>query len=370
MSIWILALLASPAVAQSQPAQTTLLTANRTVPIQVSCGFDASGVALAAGKLATSFYKVQDRCKNPETDREKRNCASQVSLMLAFAGITATFTSAAASDCAASLNEPAKCAVSTAGFAGILGFVSSALIAVKGACIEDLQKDKLLQNPLDAILPKLPVPRRLRGENSTVTLDTVDTVDSDDSGFPLEDLADLRSLHDLHSLHSKARASVPLRTLPANQPQVLDDQLFQKLRDLIAAHEKRQVKIADCVFDVGLTALFLGRGIMNTVLAGQHSPCNEDDDFGDHLDEQTIACLIQVSGISSVFMLVATLITASVTACPVKSAAVSICAKDILAAISGVTALIQEGAAISLECGPEDEHAEQLDNELADSIVA
>ena len=101
----------------------------------------------------------------------------------------------------------------------------------QGACIEDLQKDKLLQNPLDAILPKLPVPRRLRGENSTVTLDTVDTVDSDDSGFPLEDLADLRSLHDLHSLHSKARASVPLRTLPANQPQVLDDQLFQKLRE-------------------------------------------------------------------------------------------------------------------------------------------
>ena len=33
------------------------------------------------------------------------------------------------------------------------------------------------------------------------------------------------------------------------------------------------------------------------------------------------------AGISSVFMLVATLITASVTACPVKSAAVSICAK-------------------------------------------
>jgi ABC-type enterochelin transport system ATPase subunit len=33
------------------------------------------------------------------------------------------------------------------------------------------------------------------------------------------------------------------------------------------------------------------------------------------------------AGISSVFTLVATLITASVTACPVKSAAVSICAK-------------------------------------------
>lgn len=33
------------------------------------------------------------------------------------------------------------------------------------------------------------------------------------------------------------------------------------------------------------------------------------------------------AGISSVFALVATLITASVTACPVKSAAVSICAK-------------------------------------------
>lgn len=357
MSIWILALLASPAVAQT-PAQTTLLTANRTVPIQVSCGFDVSGVALSAGKLATSFYKVQDRCKNPETDREKRDCASQVSLMLAFAGITATFTSAAASDCAASLSQPAKCAVSTAGFAAILSFVSSALIAMKGACVEDLQKDKLLQNPLDAILPKLPdAPRRLRGENSTAL----------DTGFPL---ADLRSLQDLHSLHSKATASVPLRTLPANQPQVLDDQLFQKLRDLIAAHEKRQVKIADCVFDSGLSALFLGRGIVNTVLAGQHSPCNEDEDFGDHLDEQTTACLIQVSGISSVFTLVATLITASVTACPVKSAAVSICAKDILAVISGVTALIQEGAAISLECGPEDEHAEHLDEDLADSIVA
>ena len=165
----------------------------------------------------------------------------------------------------------------------------------QGACVEDLQKDKLLQNPLDAILPKLPdAPRRLRGENSTAL----------DTGFPL---ADLRSLQDLHSLHSKATASVPLRTLPANQPQVLDDQLFQKLReswnilehctctalpkdpkghkylqmlgehdmhemhemhemmqDLIAAHEKRQVKIADCVFDSGLSALFLGRGRMES----------------------------------------------------------------------------------------------------------
>eukprot|EP00435_Cladocopium_sp_Y103_P007244 s1993_g2.t1 len=284
MSIWILALvaLASPAspvaqTAQTPPAPSGLLTENRTVPIQVSCAFDVSGVALSAGKLATSFYK--------------------------------------------------------------------------GACVEDLQKDKLLQNPLDdfdSILPKLP--RRLRGENSTVSALT---------GVGAFPLADLRSLQDLQSSHSKATTSVPLRTLPANQPQ-----------DLIAAHEKRQVKIADCVFDSGLSALFLGRGIMNTILAGQHSPCNEDEDFGDHLDwaklcatqvvpiedhlavadamhvstdEQTTACLIQVSGITSVFMLVATLITAAVTACPVESAAV---------------------------CGPEDEHEEHRDEDLADSIVA
>ena len=37
---------------------------------------------------------------------------------------------------------------------------------------------------------------------------------------------------------------------------------------------------------------------------------------------------------------------------------------------SGVTALIQEGAALSLECGPEDEHEEHRDEDLADSIVA
>ena len=49
-----------------------------TAVAEVSCGFDASGVALAAGKLATSFYKVQDRCKNPETAAQIVSSASFV----------------------------------------------------------------------------------------------------------------------------------------------------------------------------------------------------------------------------------------------------------------------------------------------------
>ena len=32
------------------------------------------------------------------------------------------------------------------------------------------------------------------------------------------------------------------------------------VKDLVAAREKRQVKVADCVFDSGLSAMFLGRG--------------------------------------------------------------------------------------------------------------
>lgn len=48
MSIWILALLASPAVAQT-PAQTTLLTANRTVPIQAGvCSVETRAMFLGA----------------------------------------------------------------------------------------------------------------------------------------------------------------------------------------------------------------------------------------------------------------------------------------------------------------------------------
>jgi len=339
--IWILAL-ASPAVAT--PA---LLTQNRSIPIQVSCGFDVTGLALVAGKLGTSFYKVQENCRNPQTDRERRNCASQITVMLAFAGIAASFTSAAASDCAASLSEPAECAISTTGFVGILNFVASAAIALKGACIEDLKP--LWKEFLE------PSPRRLRGNTSDHDLD---------------DFPDLRSLEMRAAKASNTKGVVALQKLPANAPQVLDHELYHKIRDLVAAREKRQVKVADCVFDSGLSAMFLGRGIMNVILAAERSPCDEFDDYGDHLEERTTACLIQASGIPSIFTLVATLIAASVSVCPVKSNAAATCAKDILALISGVTALIQEGAAISLECGPEDENKEQLDEDLADSIVA
>ena len=43
-----------------------------------------------------------------------------------------------------------------------------------------------------------------------------------------------------------------------------EHEMHEMMQDLIAAHEKRQVKIADCVFDSGLTALFLGRGGMES----------------------------------------------------------------------------------------------------------
>ena len=44
-------------------------------------------------------------------------------------------------------------------------------------------------------------------------------------------------------------------------------------------------------------------------------------------EERTTACLIQASGIPSIFTLVATLIAASVSVCPVKSNAAATCAK-------------------------------------------
>lgn len=51
----------------------------------------------------------------PRTFRIPRFFAILHDSELAFAGIAASFTSAAASDCAASLSEPAECAISTTG---------------------------------------------------------------------------------------------------------------------------------------------------------------------------------------------------------------------------------------------------------------
>ena len=50
---------------------------------------------------------------------------------------------------------------------------------------------------------------------------------------------------------------------PLLHAQVIQTVFFSfccSVKDLVAAREKRQVKVADCVFDSGLSAMFLGRG--------------------------------------------------------------------------------------------------------------
>ena len=50
---------------------------------------------------------------------------------------------------------------------------------------------------------------------------------------------------------------------PLLHAQVIQTVFFSfccSVEDLVAAREKRQVKVADCVFDSGLSAMFLGRG--------------------------------------------------------------------------------------------------------------
>ena len=235
---------------------------------------------------------------------------------------------------------------------------SSALC--QGTCVEGLNSNP--SNPFNASF-NVSNPRSLRGAFLG------DFNSSSISGFEFRELAELRS----KMASKRTKAIVPLRSLPANPQQVLNSQLFQKLReswiildlwkkskwnafhmgyvpketwmwtviqitswsckDLIAARERRQVRITDCVFDSSLSAWLVGRGaqlvtaesdkslwvesahenhlwspkwwhfarkslsfkltilticqlpgIMNMILAAQHSPCEEIDGFGDHLD--------------------------------------------------------------------------------------
>lgn len=87
---------------------------------------------------------------------------------------------------------------------------SKSVTTAQGACIEDLKP--LWKEFLE------PSPRRLRGNTS---------LDHDLDDFP----ADLRSLEMRAAKASNTKGVVALQKLPANAPQVLDHELYHKIRE-------------------------------------------------------------------------------------------------------------------------------------------
>ncbi|CAJ1335592.1 unnamed protein product [Effrenium voratum] len=125
LSLWLCA-------ARCALGDTGLITENRSAKIQVSCGFDISGVLLSAGKIGTGIWKVQDSCKVQETERQRLKCASQLQQLIGITSFSAAFASASASNCARTFSAPAKCAAGSLAFVGLLEFMAAALVNLKG----------------------------------------------------------------------------------------------------------------------------------------------------------------------------------------------------------------------------------------------
>ncbi|CAE7314416.1 RE2, partial [Symbiodinium necroappetens] len=97
-------------------------------------------------------------------------------------------------------------------------------------------------------------------------------------------------------------------TLPAPPTQrYLAGNMLQEIRNKLSAAEFRKVEISQCVFDVMLTGMFFGRGLLQLYNAAMRSPCSNPGDFNDPT-EADATCLVNVANLITVFDFVGALI--------------------------------------------------------------
>lgn len=216
---------------------------------KATCSFDIIGVVLAAARVGTILYFVQDSCKTQETINQKTACAATINGLFATVGFLISFLSDSISACQTSLQLPANCAAVSGNLVAILSIMGGSTSSLENSCrAATIAND----NPkwLDYIKEKPEwlkyVSRRLDSTNET-------------------------------SPGIITTAKLP--ALPTRS--VLSDAMIQEIRNNLTAAEFRRVEISQCVFDTLLTSMFFGRGLLSIYNAAMHSPCTAADDF-DH----------------------------------------------------------------------------------------
>ncbi|CAJ1332511.1 unnamed protein product [Effrenium voratum] len=302
------------------------------------CSFDIVGVVLAVARTGTVLYFVQNSCKTQDTISQKAACAATIQGLFAMLGFLVSFLSDAIASCQATLNVPALCAAVSGNLVAVLSILGGSIASLENSCRaatqladSDPEWFKYLKPP-----PGPGPPRRLNGTE-----------------FVLPAQGSVSKL-----------PSLPLR-------ETLSIEQIQEMRNKLSASEFRKAEIANCVFDVGLTSMFFGRGLLDLYSAAMHSPCNEGEkDFNGHTTDATSGCLVQVTGMITTFSFVASLIALLVSECPEGANVQALCASDAIVLIGSVSGLLQTGSSFVLVCGKVlDDHIDHIVEDVGTDII-
>lgn len=315
---------------------------DKPTEVKITCGLDISAGVLALGRLGTSLYFVQERCKHVKTSDERAGCSVAVNSVIANAAFASAFLASAAATCARTLTSPPICAGASSELVAALGIIAVSASDFQLSCPAAVaESDATNRMKKEVFLVKARSrtrPRRTAAEVGRLEEQNISREFSE-GYYPL-----------VRNLTQNLNAISVLPSTVGELRAAFSSSVLAKIKDDAKKHQKRQVTIADCVFTAPLIADFgmrAGLGINSAIKV-----CKPISSTEPHPLEKKLACEVDVTAVLTAMLLTATLVSIVATECPVDPNFKAACATDVIALIAGVEAALNLGGQMVLSCGP------------------
>lgn len=315
---------------------------DKPTEVKITCGLDISAGVLAFGRLGTSLYFVQERCKHVKTSDERAGCSVAVSAVIANAAFAAAFLSSAAATCAKTLTSPPICAAASSEMVAALGIIALSAADFQLSCPAAVAESN---NAINRLKEKVFL---MKARSQTRPRRTAAEDDSPEEQNSSRVLSEGYYPH-IRNLTQNLNAISVLPSTVGELRAAFSSSVLAKIKDDAKKDQTRQVTIADCVFTAPLIADFgmrAGLGISSAIKV-----CKPISSTEPHPLEKKLACEVDVTAVLAAMLLTATLISIVSAECPVDPNFKAACATDVIALIAGVEAALNLGGQMVLSCG-------------------
>ncbi|CAE8639223.1 unnamed protein product [Polarella glacialis] len=254
------------------------------------------------------------------TEDNRAQCTVAVANVVSFLGFVVAYVSAAASDCARTLNLNGYCSADVANLAADLATIVSGGADAKLSC-----RSKYAWNRPKPTLEEL--------LNTTIRDKKID-----------------RAAHKHH------RRLVEVARLPPSEamfPHWADRSLdvaedYQKVKEWQQDVRSRRYELAACSFNIGNGVLYIMRALLSIVAASRSCPAPVIAKEG---EPGKMVCAVDVSGLIGSFSWAASSIAFAVTQCPIGQSLQAACAGDLTAAVASIAGIVTSGSSFAITCG-------------------
>lgn len=300
------------------------------------CAVDVGLSTIFLGTAGTSINAAVRNCRRQITDQQKAACSASISgVMLGF-GYAAGFLSQAAADCQSSLQVVSETAVHRAQCAADIATLTAmlAVIANSGSSMREVCGNDATVNGALSVNA-----RRLNEEVDHVKMEEDWLHKFGTAGLNLTSL--LTGDLEKDDLDKEKRDLSSLGQTKANPFQSSALAMKQRMKD-------RSGELAECVFDVGQSTLFLARAAMK--INSAVSDCSRFE-LRTGGPKNQAKCSVDVASIIASFSFVASGVSFACFHCPFYKSSQPACAGSIINMIAALAEVAAVGSSLQASCG-------------------